>query len=524
MSKEISYGNYTFPHPYPFLGISHEPVIVSGVLDHSILTASLVGELTGCNLTSLKRQKDNLILALSTGFQTLIVGEKTYSYAQPVSVSFSSSNIRNTLPYSIDFTIQNETDFSQFYGIRDPIDTWSFNEAEDRTVSAVHTVSAYGNKITGDSFTNASNFVNSRTTGFDINLASFFSGKSPILISKNEEINRFENFYSVVENWKCSISPNDFDKQDSIVRANCSINYDQDGVLNISVNGTIEGGISGSASTGYFTDSDAKLFAQNALANCKSEIENDLYGLLFTSATSNSYDIDTGNNSISFSYEFSNAHDIRPTGVLHDYSSSVSANKDSSEITVSTQGRVYYKGLNNQVTGSSPELETKFQMVNAYFSGVNPFIQSFYTHDLFITNITDYSLLPLNASVRSLNVTKDPFSPSIDYDYTYSNFIDFFSGNLLNPSISINTEQEYSKHAIQQTVDNSFAVQRIYTSNKKVSVSVNGQIPSGKNVNTVVNIVSGYIKNYSVPNGFLTENSIETGNGQLAMSQSFFFK
>ena len=206
MSTAISYGGYSFPHPYPFLAIDHEPIIISGVLDHSVITASLVGEFTGCNFTSLKRQKDKLISGLSTGFQPLVVGDKTYEYAKPISANFSSSNIRNRLPYSIEFTIQNETDFSTFYGVKNPVDTWSFSEEEGRTVSATHTVSAFGVKISGDSLTNARNFVNSRLDGFESTYSVMLSGSSPILVSKNEDIDRTSNFYSVTENWKYSLS------------------------------------------------------------------------------------------------------------------------------------------------------------------------------------------------------------------------------------------------------------------------------------------------------------------------------
>lgn len=524
MAKEISYGSYSFPHPYPFISLSHEPIIISGVVDHSIINASLIGEFTGCNFTNLKQQKDNLVLALSTGFQTLTVGESIYDYAQPTSVSFSSSNIRNRLPYSIEFTIQNETDFSVFYGIRDPVDTWSFNEEETSTVSATHTVSAYGNKITGDSLVNARNFVNSRLTGFDNAMSVMLSGRSPILVSKNEEINRVENFYSITENWKYSISQNDFDQSDSIVRASSSINYQQDGSLSISVNGTIEGGISGSADTGYFTKEDAVLVAKNALASSKSNVENQLYGLLFQEPVSSSYDIDTGANKISFSYEFSNPTETRQEEVLNDYSCSISANKDSSQISASVNGNIYYNKLSNANTGGLPELEYRFSLINSYLDTINPFAYVLESYNEFVSNVDEYSTLPLSNSLRSLSINKDPLNCKIDYSYSYSNNVDYFNGYLLNSNISINTNQEFLKYAVNQTVDNSFAVQNLYTSNKQISISVDGEFASGVNYNDVVNIVSGYMHSFASPDGFLINDSIDSGAGTLSMSKTFFFK
>lgn len=524
MSNQISYGGYYFPHPYPFLGLSYSPVIVNGSIDHSILKASLVGEFTGCNFTNLKIQKDNLIKALSTGFQTLNAGEKEYSYAQPVSVSFSSSNIKNRLPYSIEFTIQNDTDFSEFYGIKDPVDTWSFSEAEDRTVSATHTVSAYGVKITGDSLDNARNFVNSRLNGFDNNYSITLTGSSPILLSKNEEINRLSNFYSITENWKYSISQNDYDRQDSIVRVDCSIEYSSDGSLGVTVNAKIEGGISGTADSGYFTKQQAKDFAKNSLAQSKCFFENNLYGSIFQEPRTYSYNLNTGSNTIDITYNFEDPTDTRLDEVLHDYTTSIQATKDSALISASVNGNIYYNKTNNPNTGGSPEIEYRFAKVNEYFNKINPFALAVEGYSFFNEVNSDYTKTNLSNSVVSYNVSKNPFESTISYDYDYNNNVDFFNGNLLNPSITISTQQEFVKYGINQTIDNSFAVQNLYTSNKQISVSVNGAKPLNKTYEEILNSISGYIEQFSKPNGFVIKDDISSGESTISVSKTFFFK
>jgi hypothetical protein len=524
MSNQISYGGYSFPHPYPFLALSHSPVIVGGSVDHSILTASLVGEFTGCNFTNLKIQKDNLIKALSTGFQTLNVGEKEYSYAKPINVSFSSSNIKNRLPYSIEFEIQNDTDFSEFYGIKDPVDAWSFSELEDRTVSATHTVSAYGIKISGDSLNNARAFVNSRLNGFSNEYSITLTGYSPILISKNEEINRFSNFYSITENWKYSISQNVYDKQDSIVRADCSIDYSADGSLNVTVKGKIEGGISGTANSGYFTKQQATDFARNVLSQSKSSFENNLYGSIFQEPKTYSYNLDSGSNVVDFTYNFGDPTDTRLDQVLHDYTTSIQVAKDAALINVSVNGQVYYNKTDNPNTGGSPEIEYRFTKVNEYFNKINPFAIALEGYGFFNEANSNYSKSNLSNSVVSYNVSKNAFESKIDYDYNYNNNVDFFNGNLLNPTIDISTNQEFVKYGVNQTIDKSFAVQNLYTSNKQISVSVQGQKPLNKTYNQILTSISGYIEQFSKPNGFVIQDDISSGESTISVSKTFFFK
>jgi hypothetical protein len=363
---------------------------------------------------------------LATGFQTLIVGEKTYQYAKPISANFSSSNIKNRLPYSIEFTIQNDTDFSTFYGVRDPVDTWSYSEQEDRTVSATHTVSAYGVKITGDSLTNARNFVNSRLDGFDATYSVMLSGFSPILISKSEDVDRASNFYSVTENWKYSLSLNEYDKSGAIVRADTSLNYNEDGTLNVSVKGTIEGGISGTVNEGLFTKEQATEFARNALLNSKANFELSLYGSVVQEPKTYSYEYNSGSNLISFNYDFGDASDPILDEVIHKYSTSVKASTDSAIISVSVNGTVSYNKIDNPNNSINPEDDYRFIKVNEFFNKIDPFAVAnegfgeFYAANIF-NGSSKYSTNNLNASVKSFNITKDPFSTSINYDYSYDN-------------------------------------------------------------------------------------------------------
>ena len=183
---DISYGGYSFPQPLPFVGQEEAPVFLSGRVDHSIISIDLIGQLTGCDLPSLKAQKEEMVLGLSSGFQELIIGNTGFDYAKPISVYFQDSDLTRILPYNVSFEVFHEKDFSEFYGIQNPVDTWEYEENEDNnTVNVTHTVRASARKTSdADTLTVAKEFVESRLNGFD-NMSLFFTGNTSILKSKN---------------------------------------------------------------------------------------------------------------------------------------------------------------------------------------------------------------------------------------------------------------------------------------------------------------------------------------------------
>ena len=69
-----------------------------------------------------------------------------------------------------------------------------------------------------------------------------------------------------------------------------------------------------------------------------------------------------------------------------------------------------------------------------------------------------------------------------------------------------------------------YVVQNLYTSNKQISVSVQGQKPSNKTYSQVLNSISGYIQQFSKPNGFVIQDDISSGESTISVSKTFFFK
>ena len=523
----ISYGGYSFPDPLPFLGIEESQVFASGQYDHSSLNITLIGNFTGCDFNTLNDKKVELENALSSGFQTLTVGSTGYDYAKPVSIRFEDSVVNKMLPYEISFEAYHQKDFSQFYGIENPVDSWQYQEQDGRRVAATHTVSAVGKKVSAtDSLTAAKNFVNSRLNDFE-NISVFFSGDSVIKTSTSESIDRISNSYGITENYILSESHRGFDSGAYIVRPDCSISYSEDS-LSVSVNGRIEGGITGSINeshTGLFTPAQAKAFAIESTNRAKVPLELDLYGEVFREPRTFNYEIDSGANVIGFSFSFSDPTSLRTGEVLHTYSTDFSASKDNGFVTASINGNLVYDSTNDIFSTTSPETEQRFQKVEAEFSGVNPFA-ILNEHYGYFTGISGnpYSKEPLSDLFQSFNISKSPFNSSISYDYQYSNQKDLTSGILRNASISIQTEHPIPTYSAQPTLDGSFSVQETFDTLMKRTISMGGTLNSGYSPNDAIDYFNFYVGQHSGQNSVMSTDSVNTGNSNVQLSKSFIIK
>lgn len=520
--NEISYGGYFFPHPYPFVSIGENQVFLSGQVDHAAMSISLIGEITGCDLTSIKTTKDEMVLALSSGFQQLNIGNTGYSFAKPTSINFSSSNLRKILPYEITFEGYCDRDFSNFFGISNPVDNWQFNESQNRIISATHTVSAKGLKVsTGDSLLHAKAFVDNRLNGFNNNISLFFSGETSILADKREEINRVENYYGITETYNLSTSSNKYDTENAIVRVSSRISYDHDSNLQVSVNGTIDGGISGSVSTGDFTSQQATEFAQQSVLSSKIPYEESLYGDVLKGPKNYNYDIDTGSNLISFSFSFADADDLRTGDVIHDYSVDVNASKDDGFVSVSVDGSVYYNTINDIFLTSAPEGEDRYKKVESYFSGISPFSIAQNGMSVFNSDLLPYSQSPLNDSIFQSNITKSPHQSEISYNYNFSNNPDLFSGIFKKVDFRIETDHSIPIYNVEQTTDLSFGVQNVYDRIERKTISLNGDLSDNVQIQDAINYSENFISQYSGSIGSLISHSLVTGSNRISINKQF---
>ena len=128
---------------------------------------------------------------------------------------------------------------------------------------------------------------------------------------------------------------------------------------------------------------------------------------------------------------------------------------------------------------------------------------------------------PLETRYETYNINKSPFSSQIEYEYTYNNQIDIFSGQLFNPNVTITCEHSIPRWKITPTVDDSFCVQELFQTRERKSISVNGIVPTGVSVHSALLTVSGWMEQYSIQNGTLLSDSCVTGNNRVSLSKTY---
>jgi hypothetical protein len=462
----IIYGNYAFPDPLPLIGESDEPIYISGLLDHKINKIDLIGNLTGLNLSGLHLQKMQMISGLAIEFQNLIIeagnSNIEYDYCKPISITFQESNLSTFLPYSISFECYTNNGFANYFGVKDVENKWSYNEEDNKIISASHVISAVGVKVDGNQPLNtAINFVNSmKSNGFQ-NLSLFHSGSNAFLVSRNEDINQLTNKYSITENYKFSTSQQPYSNS-GIVQVSTSIGYSRGQALTVSVNGSIFGSMnniytnSNTLTTGSFTPAQATQVATNAVISSLSSYEASVYSFISRGPKSYDYTINNNENKIDFSFVFADSDNEFQTGnVLHTYNAKISSSKDSSLVSVSVDGQLQYNApFSIYFNSNDPVSGQRFKEINSVFSGISPY-------NIANKSLIDYSSVATGYKIKSssLNVTpvnfsinKDANIPTISYSYQYDNRIDLSSGEFKNLDFKISDKKPVSIVNIKESL------------------------------------------------------------------------
>ena len=462
MSENITYGSYTFPSPTPFVGYGVNPVYIGGKVDHIIESVELVGNLTGSNLSGLHLQKMQMMSGLMSEFQNLTITHKDgttgYNFAKPQGVSFGDSDLTTVLPYSASFTCYESGSFSEFVGITDPVDTWSYNQADRKITDVSHTVSAKGVKVGPSSpLQNAIDFVTGRVTGCR-NISVFQTGvssgdfvKKAFLTSRTEDINRANNTYKITENYKYNTYEEGSLTDFGVFTSDVQVGFDKDAGLKVNVNGKIQGAfdanknnVAGLVTTGLFTSGQATEMALNAVASSLSDYESGAYSFIDKGPRTASYNIDTGTNTISFSYGYSDPSNIDQEGdILHKKKASIAASKDKSTIDVSINGEIVYNGMGKIIGTGDPATGERFKEVDAFYSGVE---QNSGFLNLAIEALQDFRMDAtgyhisgdyLNEVPLTKSITKTPENSTITYSVGFDNRIDLSSGTLSGLTIDI---------------------------------------------------------------------------------------
>lgn len=516
----ISYGSYTFPTPPPFVAIGDEPIYVAGQLDSNLTKITLVGALTGASLQVLSQAKKTLTSGLLNEFQTLSIFGDSFAYCKPISLTFADSDLTRILPYTVEFERFDEKDFSQYFGVINPTNTWSYQEQDGRVVQASHSVSAQGVKTSSaDPLTNARNFVSGLTTGF-YNLSVINPSGTAFLQSKTEEIDRFSNSYSTTENYIFSTSRNPISNS-GIVSASMQVSHSRGGEASINVDGSIIGDITGAiVTTGIFTPSHAQAFARNALEKSKSVYESGVYGALSRGPSTFNYSVNEQENKIDFGFQFRDPFTIRSGDVLHDYSVSVSASKDNNTLTTSIEGTFSYDGTFDLFAGGNIETGARYLKIKTAFENENFYNLAFAQYSGFIDVVPEYEISKyLNPIPLTESVTKSPFVPSISYSFSYDNKVDYSSGQLKNLTFSISDSLPISRTRIDES-NNGYATQETVTRTLgRITVNSSAQESANK-----LGLLSGVASVFLIDkNCQIFENNWTTGDSAINYSISSYY-
>ncbi|MAG59186.1 hypothetical protein CMO96_00115 [Candidatus Woesebacteria bacterium] len=185
---------------------------------------SLEGQLTGRNYKELMNLEDQLISRFSQDFKNFIIVEDSQvifrrNQCKVESIDFEEGTHARLANYSVKLSSFNAEMFSGFFGVKSPVNTFSFSDNRDGTVSMSHSVSAQGFNTADDpnpythpdntnAFLNALSFVRS-LTGWNNQVMPMQlpMASKPILMSYSEKSNELEGTYGVDENWMYNTMP-----------------------------------------------------------------------------------------------------------------------------------------------------------------------------------------------------------------------------------------------------------------------------------------------------------------------------
>jgi len=216
MSIQITYDNFTFKDPIPFVSKNQE-IINYGDRWGQITKITLQGQLTGAcpdDFKALITGQNNLISGFSRDFKKLSITEENKTLFEADSciirnINFDQSKYVKLLDYTIELDCYEKNLFSGVYGVLDPINEYVFTENQDKSVSITHNISARGIDTPNYSaFDNAKNYVNS-LIGYNSNILPKninTTNWTPLIRSYTENINRLNGTYNIQENYIVDIA------------------------------------------------------------------------------------------------------------------------------------------------------------------------------------------------------------------------------------------------------------------------------------------------------------------------------
>lgn len=244
-----------------FLGICPTPFMYfdKNYIEHGSLWGSkydikfegqITGKLGPTSFYDLETKKDKLVSSFASDNLPIKITEDgvdifTSDICQIDSVSFGESRYYALLPFTISVSCYDRASFKTNYGIVNPVDSWSYTENEDGTLSLAHSVSAAGFNSAGESaIKNAKTWVATKTGISKRISSSRFTGAGTsdfLLESISEEVDRLNGTYSLQEIYKADLLKEN-STGEGILRYTVDVSKNADiGITDVSIQGSVAG-------------------------------------------------------------------------------------------------------------------------------------------------------------------------------------------------------------------------------------------------------------------------------------------
>jgi hypothetical protein len=170
-----------------------------------------------------------------------------------------------------------------------------------------------------------------------------------------------------------------------------------------------------------------------------SSYDSDAFSFIRNQPNTYSYNINTGANTIDFSFSYMDLDNIDQIGNIgHKYKSSVQADKDNANFIVSAEGELFFNGISSVINTGLYENSARFQEIDATYDGIDTYNIAYQGWLDFQLGNTDFTVsnIDLNNTVKSSSVQKDPVNNKITYSIQFDTSIDLDAG-LNNVVLSI---------------------------------------------------------------------------------------
>ena len=518
---QVKYGDFTFPVPSPYVSRTYSNQRIGGDLWVTSVEITLTGqvvilpdrdEVNGNTYGDLK-DKRNVVAtafagALGKNFQTLNVSghatDFTLNNCSVTSLSFSSSNYRGLVNYSISLTGYDDTNsfVAANYGVVNPVDTWAYSEGEG-VATLTHTISAQGYNATSgkyDAYLKAKQFVESKkgTSGMiaPFLIRNVHPDSSLILNSVSEQIDRFSGSYGITENY--SFATNESQTAAGLETdlplmqtANILLTYtlsvdEQQGGDFVSVN--LSGNVAGSKDTSVTWDQIKKDFrsrnfyelANKAYQNYIQRIGNNIE--LNKSPTTFSISPNEEARTISFTLAFDNndlyekAKIKNSDGAYFDYNLSFQHDNVTDIITINCSGTIRTRAALHKMNSAAKSL-----LDNEILSNDSSTIRS-EAESIYKTMFPSRSQYKLSPKPSGLQVNQNTFDGTITYSASFSDedYPENSGLSALSYSVSVEPSIQQYKPVPSCQDDGHYLVYDLNLQSKRENLTVSTQGSSFK--------------------------------------------